>query len=276
MTQKNLPKLSWIDVTPEIAQGWLNTANTNNRRVRRWWVNALSQMMRRDEWTTSPQPISFDSGGVLLDGQHRLLAVASSGKTITLSVAHNVDKSVMRFIDTGVRRTTEDTTGLDKKTAEVARRAVTVLYGGVEAKNGNTVLRVADCGVKDLSIRLNDFCPKVSRIFSSAPMRLAAIALVMDGHNETGVFARYEVFVYQEYGAMSKMMQSFNKQVLGMKIHPNELLARGMRILNPNIKNENVSFRLANESQYIDRFKTILKAALEDKPLQLDEIDNGN
>jgi len=281
MTEKNkkqdsrLPNMQWEAFSTARAEQILESANIENRRMRMWWANAIAQMIRRGEYVASPQPISFDDSGVLIDGQHRLKGIALSGKTLPLLVAYNVSHNARLFIDTGMRRTTEDCTGLDKKTSEVARRAVTTLYGGVEARNSNTVLRIAQSGIEDVSKALNSYSSRSTKIFCSSPMRLAAITLVMDGHDQNRVFERYDIFARQEYGLMTKRMVSFNQQTIGGKFNPNSLLARAMSILSPR-KKDDCRFRLNDESKYINLFKAIMIAAIENKALSVTEDLNDD
>ena len=262
MTTEKYPTYEWVSVSPNMAKQWLDTVNTKNRRIRKWWSNALAQMILRGDWVPNPQPLSFDPSGTLLDGQHRLLAIVTANQNVTLSIAYDVDPRAMKFIDTGVKRTTEDTTSLSSKTAQVARRAATVLYGGSAAGNANIVLEIAQSGVEEVSERLNAYCKRSTKIFCSAPMRLAAVALVMDGYDESEVFSRYSAFANQDYLAMTKAMMSFNRQALNTKANPNDLLARGMKILTPGQKSEGVMFRAGDEQKYIDKVKSVITSAM--------------
>lgn len=79
-----------IDITPEKAQKWLGRNHPDNRGVAHNRVEAFAGDMREGHWKVTHQGIAFDAEGRLIDGQHRLLAVVSSGKTVRMMVTWNV------------------------------------------------------------------------------------------------------------------------------------------------------------------------------------------
>lgn len=74
-----------IDVTPAMAQRWLDQ-NTRNRNLSKKKVETYTHDMKEGRWTLTHQGIAFYSTGQLADGQHRLMAVVRSGKTVTMQV----------------------------------------------------------------------------------------------------------------------------------------------------------------------------------------------
>lgn len=98
-------------VTPSLAKTYLST-NTKNRSVRLRKVASFAAMMASGQWLLTHQGIAFDMDGVLLDGQHRLMAVMESGKTVRMAVFRNVpdtkDIKAMAVIDTGTIRSNPD------------------------------------------------------------------------------------------------------------------------------------------------------------------------
>lgn len=101
-------------ITPAIAEEYLKK-NNSNRNVRSAHVDRLKQEMLADRWLVTHQGIAFDEYGNLLDGQHRLIACAMSGKTIQMMVTrgleakHNGDEIyTMDVIDCGRGRSTAD------------------------------------------------------------------------------------------------------------------------------------------------------------------------
>jgi hypothetical protein len=87
------------EITPAIAMQML-AKNPNNRSVTKNHVTVLAREMTMGDWQVTGQGISISNKGLLLDGQHRLLAVEASGKTINLVVARGIDKKAMNVIDT--------------------------------------------------------------------------------------------------------------------------------------------------------------------------------
>jgi hypothetical protein len=71
-------KYDIVTITPEIAEEML-THNSCNRGVSGQLVKKYADDMMSGNWDLTPQPIVFDKEGVLMDGQHRLMAVVRSG-----------------------------------------------------------------------------------------------------------------------------------------------------------------------------------------------------
>jgi len=57
------------------------------RRVAERQVNRYAADMRVGNWKLSPQPITFDVKGNIIDGQHRLAAVIKAGTPVTMMVS---------------------------------------------------------------------------------------------------------------------------------------------------------------------------------------------
>lgn len=76
-------------ITPEKARGYLN-GNVMNRPVFSNIVDFYAEQMKNGFWTQSGQTISLSKDGVLIDGQHRLLAIIKSNVNIEMNVAKNV------------------------------------------------------------------------------------------------------------------------------------------------------------------------------------------
>jgi hypothetical protein len=225
-------------VTPEMALEILDSRNGVNRRKRNWWAVALSKAIRRGEWITTHQGIAFDTEGNLLDGQHRLTAIALSNMPVHTFVFRNVDKRAFSVIDVGIKRSVADVTGLSKKSAEVARMMATILYGG--AVSSQQVLEVAETGIDEIHERLVDYCGTSRAVVSATPARLAVCLLVMDGHPEAAIFKTYADLVHLRYSEMSTAAQALIRQVSEKRVTAQnhlDLLARAIKALDPKQKN---------------------------------------
>lgn len=89
------------EISPEQAKKWLEK-NDNNRNVNYAKVKKMAKDMREGHWDTTHQGIAIASDGTLVDGQHRLLAIAESGVTVRMNVTFNAAKS--QHIDSGNSR----------------------------------------------------------------------------------------------------------------------------------------------------------------------------
>lgn len=101
------PAYALETITPEIAQQWL-AMNTHNRNLRQRVVNGYAADMASGNWVEDGQAIKFSSEGVLLDGQHRLAAIAQSGISIRMLVVRNLSIATQETMDTGAKRTLAD------------------------------------------------------------------------------------------------------------------------------------------------------------------------
>lgn len=96
-----------ITVTPDIARDWL-AANTSNRPICKAHVERLSNFMKRGQWKFDGSPIRFAANGVLLDGQHRLMACIESGVSFVCAVVRGLDLEAFEFMDQGRIRSASD------------------------------------------------------------------------------------------------------------------------------------------------------------------------
>jgi hypothetical protein len=87
-------------ITPEVARDLLKNA-LPNRPISKARVRALIEDLRRGRWQTNGESIILDASLRLLDGQHRLMAVAESGIAITALVVVGVAPAAMPSIDQG-------------------------------------------------------------------------------------------------------------------------------------------------------------------------------
>lgn len=78
-----------VNITPAMARRWLQKAGANRKKSDPH-IRRLAQKMADGRWITNGQTISFDIDGKLIDGQHRLEAIALSGATIEHAVALDV------------------------------------------------------------------------------------------------------------------------------------------------------------------------------------------
>lgn len=97
--------LMWV--TPEMAGQWLEK-NTHNRKTRPRGSNTYVREIKEGRWHVIHQGIAFDSKGLLVDGQHRLLAVCDAGISIPLMVTFGLPAGSMEAVDRGMKRSIPD------------------------------------------------------------------------------------------------------------------------------------------------------------------------
>lgn len=92
----------WIEITPEIADHWLETRNTKNRPIRAGRVDAIARDIRAGNYELTHQGVAFDVDGVLADGQHRLSAIVATDTPLVTRVSFGLSKTAIRAIDTNI------------------------------------------------------------------------------------------------------------------------------------------------------------------------------
>ena len=102
-----------VPVTPALAKRWLKH-NTRNRSIRESVVTRYVGDMINGRWKFAGDPIRFDSEGVLIDGQHRLAALAKCDEEtqIDMLVITGLDPESQMVMDQGSRRNPGDQLGL--------------------------------------------------------------------------------------------------------------------------------------------------------------------
>lgn len=98
------PSSKVITVTPAMAKIWLEAMIKDQRKPSESVVLKYSRAMKSGSWILST-PLSFNSDGFLIDGQHRLLAVIKSGCSVDFIVMFNLPASAINGIDVGTPRT---------------------------------------------------------------------------------------------------------------------------------------------------------------------------
>ena len=85
-------------ITPKRAQTILDNHLTpfvaedinKQRRVSEQLIDSYARAMRAGQWGTTHQGIAIDSNGLLVDGQHRLMAIVRSGATIKTMITRGL------------------------------------------------------------------------------------------------------------------------------------------------------------------------------------------
>lgn len=97
-----------ILVTPSLAAKYLE-ANIMNRHANEPTVLHYANQMRKGDWKEDTgECIKISKEGVILDGQHRLMAVIKANKPIYFHIAMDMDKEVFDVLDTGKCRSAGD------------------------------------------------------------------------------------------------------------------------------------------------------------------------
>ena len=104
-------KIKLETVTPEMARNYLKK-NDHNRRVRERHVDFLASEISNGRWVVTSETIALSPEGMIVDGQHRLLAIAQAGIPVQCWIASDVPMDVQDKIDFCSPRNVADQLGL--------------------------------------------------------------------------------------------------------------------------------------------------------------------
>jgi len=233
-------------VTPEQAATWLRQ-NTSNRPLRLSHVNTLRQSFERGEYVQTHQGIAFDEDGVLLDGQHRLMAISQmkSGRFPMLVSFNLPRKAAFQVIDaTQAKRTVADVLAVTREVAEVARFLATINVG-YSAVTPTLVAPYVDFCKSEVAA-LKGVSSATCRTWSSASVRAAAVIAMKTGNAEY-VKSVYRALCANDFEAMPRVAYSVYRAAMGNRISTTtrfDMFARCLRMFNPaNANNARVQIR---------------------------------
>lgn len=117
-------------VAPALATEWLQK-NSINRNPNKATIKKYAADMEAGRWAITSDLIAFDPDGVLLNGQHRLMAVIKSGATVGMMVARGVPRESFAVTDRGRPRNYAFALGIQRDLAECGRLLAT---GGAQGQ----------------------------------------------------------------------------------------------------------------------------------------------
>lgn len=126
-----------VEITPELAQRWLESNHLSNRTVSDSRVEAMANDMRSNNWRLTHQGICFDAQGILIDGQHRLWAIVTSKCAIRILVVGNEHGGIGDPIDTNRNRSVSFLTSTRPNVVSAAN-VLRFLEAGCKLKSAQT------------------------------------------------------------------------------------------------------------------------------------------
>jgi hypothetical protein len=111
-------------ITPEIAAELLKR-NKSNRPIKKAHVRKLVNILQTGAWIYNGETIKVDIHGNLIDGQHRCMAIVSSGIAAEVEVIRDLPPECVNTIDQGKKRTLADLLAMDGNDWWVEKAALT-------------------------------------------------------------------------------------------------------------------------------------------------------
>lgn len=135
-------KVQIEEVSPSQAAEWLKLSK-GNRRLNENYVLTLAVAMDGGGWIPEASEVVFDATGALIDGHHRLSAVATLGKSVEMAVKRGVPPEVRNVLDTGRTRSMSDLLGMYRGSLEYPQRRKAILTACMELLMGGSRHRPA-------------------------------------------------------------------------------------------------------------------------------------
>jgi len=221
-------ELSFELITPEIAKQMLEHNTSNYRKLTEATIVRYIKDLISGLWTHTTATVAFTESGVLVDGQHRLHAIARSGKSVWMFVLRNLpeefandpnqDKGKMRSVGVYINK-------LGVKNATTASSAIRILYriavGASASRNGNSSLtdsQVLKC-VEFMPQMFFEWVDTVSaagtvkKVF--APSVNAAFFYLAACHNEAAARSFFDVYSKRIDESSAHPANTLREQVIG-------------------------------------------------------------
>jgi len=230
-----LPKQTYENVSSAKARDWLRH-NTDNRRLRRSKVDELKGVFQRGEYRLTHQGVAFGLDGRLLDGQHRLSALAEmeDGFSVVMSVTRGLDAAAFEVLDLGTRRSYSDALRIPDGLAECARYLAVMVNSNI-GLTPQAIKPYVDFIACHYDLLVNGLSTR-RRTWTTAPVRSAAIVLLARGVDPAYIREVYRALVTADFNAMPPIAQALFRAELNGRlkgIEKNDMFARCLKIFNP-------------------------------------------
>lgn len=158
------------EITPELAKQWLGV-NHANRRLIDSNVERLKSVIARGEWMEdSTDGIGLDVDDGVVNGQHRLSAIAEGDITVRALVVRNVRPEVIKVIDQGLPRNLAQILQMDGR-----YEYPTDLAGAIQ-----WLFRISEGLEKSLPIAQRPSVPQLLEFFQEHPHLVDSMPIAVD------------------------------------------------------------------------------------------------
>lgn len=252
----------FVRVTPAMAKEFLKH-NVINRKFRRSHYETLRQAFDRGEYVPTHQGIAFDTDGNLVDGQHRLTAIANQPEdfSVEILVVRGLEKGrAFTVIDTTqAKRSVADVLNVDRHVAETANFLARMFHGGTMKLTPPVVVPFINYISAEIA-ELMQSCGTTAKTWSSAPVRAAAAIRMKDG-NGTYVKEVYRALVLSDFEKMPRVAQSLYRAHAGGKVRAgaaNDMFARCFRAFSHEAAN-NSKIQISDLSSLLDNVRAKIR-----------------
>ena len=141
-------------ITPKKAKDLLEK-NTHNRPISNSRVEHYASLMQNGKWHLTHQGIAISKTDVIIDGQHRLMAVVDANMPIDFNITYGVEDHTFKYVDVGYTRTTSNIFAIEGIKNYTRHAAGISRYH--DFKNSNKVLSTGHVGRTKNHYTHNDY-----------------------------------------------------------------------------------------------------------------------
>ncbi len=138
-----------VYVTPELAKKWLSECNNFNRPIKQAVVDMYVRQIKSGLWRRTHQGVAFDNYGILIDGQHRLMAIVATGQTVALLVFIGEPAENYEYIDCGCNRSNLDTMRMSSRNNTLTLKHSQTVKSMIAGRYCKTAGRFSNAEVND-------------------------------------------------------------------------------------------------------------------------------
>lgn len=224
-------------ISPEIATSLLSRNAKFNRKPNKSTIAKYAKAMLAGEWALSPQGIVIDDAtGTVIDGQHRLLAIAETGVTVDMYVTYVTDKNTFKFLDQGRNRNFSDLSGVSNKVTSTVHQALRIAD---VTRKGVSYLQAEPYIFGRLGQEVQDLHDVVNprgHMWGNAVFKcLAACSIITETMPKSMVYEIYRDFMDLNTTNMSSARKNFlrqavNREVIGTQTPDKAIVAKGYNV----------------------------------------------
>lgn len=243
-------------VTPDQATTWLQSNNIN-RTVRNHWVNQLANQIKEGNWVVTHQGIALSQSGVLLDGQHRLMAIEKAQIPVEMFVCTDADESIFKAIDCGIKRSMADLTRLGRFEAEAANKVCKIVFNGRNI-SPEKVMLIGNSNFIKIHEKIMQFCSARARYYGSVNVRISACLAISLSNRFDYVAQVYADLNRMDIQGLPPIASCLVKQVATNGAHVSnsgDCLARTFKVFNE--ANRNYTRLIINEQDIQETYAKI-------------------
>jgi hypothetical protein len=173
----------------------------------------------------------------MLDGQHRCVAMSEMPEEffVPMKITFDLPEESFRAMDVGRKRTAADVLREHPRLVECARYLARLYLGRTNEVTPAYLSLFVDL-VRDTHARLFAFCGTSCKMWSSAPVRAAAVISVMTGQDEDFVHLVYRSLVLSDFDTMTIAAQTLYKShVTGAlrATNANDAFVKSLKVFDP-------------------------------------------